>query len=438
MVQWTGEAKIGHPLWWDGAEPVATKSVLPQSCDVLVIGAGYTGLSAAIAAHDAGAKVCVIDAGVPGVGASSRNGGMVGAHPRFSWDILKDRFGEAVADEIFDEASLALDWARDLISTENIVCDFQQTGRIQLAWTRAQFENQKRLVAKVKAKSRVAVELVERPRLGDEVATERYFGGMLFPEHCSLHPAKYHAGLLAAVTDRKVPVVSNCAAQEWSREAGRFTVSTAQGIVKADKIVLATNGYTPKAFRWHQRRVFPLPSYLIATEELSPNLIGELAPGRRMMVETRSRHSYFRISPDGKRLIWGGRAAMAPHPLESAAARLKATMVEVWPQLADVRLSHVWTGNTGYSFTHMPHVGEDDGLHYAMGFSGSGTVLAPYLGAKAAYQALGDARGQTGYSQTRFTTSPLHLFPKPYFLHAADFWYRNWVDRWETRKGRRP
>jgi len=101
-----------------------------------------------------------------------------------------------------------------------------------------------------------------------------------------------------------------------------------------------------------------------------------------------------------------------------------------------VRLSHVWTGNTGYSFTHMPNVGEDRGLHHAMGFSGSGTVMAPYLGAKAAYLAVGDPRGETAYSATKLAQNWLHPASKPHFLKAADLWYRSWVDWAETRKGR--
>ena len=436
MVDWTGEAEIGHPYWWDEAQPRDTQGELPEKCDLLIIGAGYTGLSAAIAGHDSGAKVCVIDAGIPGIGASSRNGGMVGAPPRFSWDILKARFGEDTADQIFDESVTSFDWLQDLIMREGIDCDFQKTGRISMAWTKAQFENQRKLVDTLKTKSRIQVDLVEPNDLSAEVGTESYFGGMVYSDHAALHPAKYHSGLLAAVEQRNIPVVSNCPARNWNRESGTFIVTTAKGPIQTEKIVLATNGYTPETFKWHKRRVFPLPSYIIATEELSPNLIGELAPGRRMMVETRARHSYYRISPDGRRILWGGRAAMVPYRLDNAAARLKATMAEVWPQLSNVRLSHVWTGNTGYSFNHMPHVGSHDGVHYAMGFSGSGTVMAPYLGAKAAYQALGDERGETAYSSTTLKTNPIHPTAKPYFLHAADFWYHNWVDRWETRKGR--
>jgi len=201
-------------------------------------------------------------------------------------------------------------------------------------------------------------------------------------------------------------------------------------------VILATNGYTPPGFRWHQKRVFALPSFLIATEPLSQNLLGQLAPGRRMMVETRARHSYYRLSPDGTRLLFGGRAFMRPVAPEIAAKRLFETMCDIWPDLEGTRLSHAWTGNTGYSFSHMPQVGEVGGMHYALGFSGSGTVMAPYLGAKVAYRALGDARGKTAYADTPLKTHWLHPFRRPYFLTAADLWYHHWVDRWEMRDGR--
>ncbi|MEM8648802.1 MAG: FAD-dependent oxidoreductase, partial [Pseudomonadota bacterium] len=105
MVQFTGEAELGHPYWWEAAPPRSAEDPLPDRCDILVIGAGYAGLSAAIAAHDAGAKVAVVDAGDPGAGASSRNGGMFGAHPRLSWTQLSKRFGSDVADGVFAEAA---------------------------------------------------------------------------------------------------------------------------------------------------------------------------------------------------------------------------------------------------------------------------------------------------------------------------------------------
>ncbi|MRU14502.1 FAD-binding oxidoreductase [Roseovarius sp. A21] len=437
MTNWTGEAELGTPYWWEAAAPQDPGQDLPGVCDFLVIGAGYCGLSAAIAAHDCGAKVVVVDAGVPGEGASSRNGGMVGAHPRLGWHDLATKFGPAVADALFAEAKPALEWVKALIATESIDCDFQQTGRVQLAWTPAHAETQKRLAGHVREKSDVQVTLLDRDALSAEIESAHYHGGLLFPEHGALHPAKYHAGLMQAALRRGIPVVGHAGVSGYERDGGGFVVETAKGRVKAGKLMLATNGYTRKPFKWHVARVFPLPSYIIATEELPSNLLGHIAPGRRMMVETRARHSYFRLSPDGKRVLFGGRASMRDLPMDKAAERQKQTMCEVWPELRDVKLSHAWKGYTGYSFTHMPHVGEDRGLHYAMGFSGSGTVMAPYLGAKAAWQAMGDARGQTAYADTHLTRHVLHPFEWPHFLKAADVYYRNWVDRMENRAARR-
>ena len=437
MIGWSDEAELGRPYWWDRDREPPPDELDAATVDVLIVGAGYTGLSAAIAARDAGATVAVVDAGIPGQGASTRNGGMFGAHPRLGWAALAKAFRPETADALFAEANPALNFVKDLIQAEGIDCNLQQTGRIQLAWTKHHFESQKVLASHVSEKSDVDVRIVEKADLSAEITTDRYAGGILFPEHCAINPQKLYDGLLAAVRKRGVPVIANTPVVGATRNGGRFTVKTSGTPMTAEKVILATNGYTPAAFRWHQRRVFPLPSYLIATEELPLDLIDEIAPGKRMMVETRARHSYFRVSPDGKRFLFGGRASMRDIPLEVAAKRLHQTMCEVWPALAATRLSHVWTGNTGYSFSHMPTVGEHDGIHYAMGYSGSGTVMAPYLGAKAAWQALGDPRGATAYSQTRFRPSLLHPFQRPHFLRAADVWYRNWIDPQENRAARR-
>ena len=361
---------------------------------------------------------------------------MVGAHPRLSWDVLAKTYGPEVADGIFAEAGPALAWVEALIAAEGIDCAFEKTGRIQLAYTGAHLKNQRRLAGTVAEKAQVACLVVERGDLPQEISTPIYKGGLLFPDHAALHPARYHRGLLEAVLRRGIPVAAQAPALEHRRDGALHVVRTPVGEIRADKVLLATNGYTSTPFQWFARRVFPLPSFLVATEPLSANLIGELAPGRRMMVETRARHSYFRISPDGTRILFGGRAAMVPVDLGTAARRLRATMAEIWPVLTDIKLTHVWTGNTGYSFGHMPHVGEAGGIHYAMGFSGSGTVMAPYLGAKAAWRALGDPRGETAYARTALTPRWFHRGGAPHFLKPADLWYRHWVDRRENRAAR--
>ena len=162
MKRAQSNAELGRPYWWEAAEPAATSDGLPERCDILVIGAGYTGLSAAIAAHDCGAKVAVVEARIPGEGASTRNGGMFGAHPRLSWDKLAAKFGQSVADALFAEAPVALKWAKDFVEREEIDCDLEQTGRLLLAWAPSHFEAQKRLAERVRVKSHAQVEVLER------------------------------------------------------------------------------------------------------------------------------------------------------------------------------------------------------------------------------------------------------------------------------------
>ena len=438
----SAETSYGTPYWWDDAgAPTATDDELQNRCDLLIIGAGYTGLSGAIAAHDADVSVQVIDRDIPGIGASTRNGGMFGAHPRFSVAIMEKRFGREVASGIYSEAAIAERFARDLITREQIDCDFQDVGRIQLAWTRKHFAAQQQLVKSVAALSDMQLELVSREFLSDEINTEQYFGGIRFPRHAGLQPMRYHRGLCEATRRRGVPVVSHCEAYGIRRRAdGGFDVDTSKGRIHTSKLMVATNGYTSSQgagpLRWLQQRVFPLPSFLIATDSVSRNRLQSLAPGGRMMVETRARHSYYRLSPDGKRILFGGRASMVPTDPLIAAQRLQKTMLEVWPSLDDVPITHSWSGNTGYAFGHMPQVVVHEDIHFVAGFSGSGTVLAPYLGMKCAYQSIGDPRGKTAYSNTGLKKSWLHPVQQPHFLKAANQWYRHVVDRHESGQGR--
>ncbi len=421
----------GTPYWWEesSVEPEFSSN-LPDKAELLIVGAGYTGLSAAIAACDAGAKVVVVDASLPGIGASTRNGGMFGAHPRLSYTELSKKFSKQTAQGIFNEAQDAFEFTSNLIHSERINCHFEQCGRIQLAWTKAHLAAQRKQVQQLKLVSNMNLELVEQHELAKEINSPCYFGGIRFPDHASLQPRLFHDGLLEAALARGIPIIANCPIEQITQHHNRYIATSRTGDrLQAERVVMATNGYTQGKFKWFARRVFPLPSYLIATEPLSNNLLSSLAPGKRMMVETRARHSYFRLSPDGTRIIYGGRASMTPISTERAAMRLRQSLTEVWPELKNVKLTHCWSGFTGYSFNHMPHVGSHNGLHFSMGYSGSGVAIAPYLGAKAAYMALEDERGTTAYQQSNFRTRWFHRTQRPHFLIAANSWYQYIVDR---------
>jgi glycine/D-amino acid oxidase-like deaminating enzyme len=423
---------FGIPYWWqDGTELPALPENPPYKTDIAIIGGGYTGLTAAITARRAGAEVTVIDAINPGQGASTRNGGMFGAHTRISLAAMTRSFGRDAAVAILNEAPEAYAFTRGMIKTESIDCNFQQTGRIVLASSRKAQADQVALAADLKKLTGYELGVVARDRLGKHINTDAYAGGIFYEDHGALQPRKFHDELIRIALCEGVTVVQNCPVTSIEGTRDAFVLRTKGGNIRTDNVIHATNGYTRKPFNWLARRVFPLPSFIIATEELPPDLIARLAPGGRMMVETRAKHSYYRISPNGRRIIFGGRAGMVPYGPVFAAKRLKATMVDIWPALEDVKITHSWRGYTGFTFEQAPHVGQHQGQFFAAGYSGSGVAMAPYLGMKAAYQVLGDCRGETAYSLSAPTTRLYHPGGYPLFLAAGEVWYRQVVDRIE-------
>ena len=428
--------EFGTPYWWEtGSDLPNFKEIPSEECELLVIGGGMTGLSASITAARLNRKVVCVDAGRIGQGASTRNGGMCGAHARVSFNALRNSFGEKVAREIIDESPKAFDYFKTLLIDEQIDCDFQQTGRVQLANTKKQAEKQKKGAEILINKSSVYnPEILEANEIKEHIVTNQYFGGLFYKDHGALNPRKFHDELVRVSLKLGVEIIEGCNVKSYKNIEGKFVVKTNKGIIKSDKIILATNGYTKKPFSWLSKRVFPIPSFMIATEVLDKSLIKRIAPGRRMMVETGSKHCYYRISPDGLRILFGGRAGMIPLGPKLAAKRLKKFMVTIWPELHNVNITHSWQGNTGFSFEQIPHVGKHKGLHFAVGYSGSGVVMAPYLGMKCAYQVYDDPRGETVFSSTGLTTRKYHIFQKPYFLLFAEIWYRQIVDRWQVRQ----
>lgn len=431
-------AQPGTPYWWDDA-PVAPRlcQTIPSRCDMAVIGGGFTGLGAAITAARAGLHVVVLDSGHPGQGASTRNGGMFGAVPRLDYDTGAEVHGEEVAAAVTAEMAEGNLWTAEFIANEAIACDFQKTGRIDLAYTPAQAEAQKRAVHALANRTSERMQLIAKKDLGEHINTDCYFGGVLMPDHAAVHPRKYHDGLLSVALAEGVQVVPNCPVTDIASAKGSHDLATPHGSLTAGRLVVATNGYTTRTTPWISRRVFGLPSFIIATEELPEGMAENLAPGGRMMVETRKRHSYFRLSPDRKRILFGGRAYMTPASPERAARRLRDTMIEIWPDTAALKLTHAWSGFTGFTFSQTPHVGTLGHKQFALGYSGSGIAMAPYLGMKAALRALGDPRGETAFTRTRFASRSWYRGGRPHFLAAADLWYRHVTDRRESWAARR-
>ena len=424
------------PYWHDQIGPPPSLSSQPSAkVDVLIVGSGYTGLSAAVTTARGGRSTLVLDAGDPGFGCSTRNGGQISTSVKPSLNKLASAFGHDKARAIREEGRNALQWIGDFIAAEGLACDFRRVGRFHAAHTPQHYEQLVRDADLLRQNEGIPSFAVPRAEQHSQLGTDTYFGGVVFSAHCSVHPGKFHRELLRVALAAGVEVVGQCRVTAITRSGAGFRVQTAKGAVEARDVIVATNGYTTGLTPWLQRRVIPIGSYIIATEELPEATIDRLFPGDRIASDTCKVVYYYRASPDRRRVLFGGRVSASETTPLSSALRLRQDMCRIFPELEGVGLSHAWSGTVAYSFDELAHTGVHDGVHYAMGYCGSGVSMAPYLGMRAGQKVLGLREGQTGFDGLPFPTRPLYR-GKPWFLPAAVAWYR-WKDQFQFRKATR-
>ncbi|MEO0992086.1 MAG: FAD-binding oxidoreductase, partial [Pseudomonadota bacterium] len=273
---------------------------------------------------------------------------------------------------------------------------------------------------------------VARSEQRSELGSDAYFGGVVFPRHASLHPARYHRGLLDVAIASGADVVGGCKATRISRLPQGFEVETTKGKIRAWDVIIATNGYTTGLTPWLQRRVIPIGSYIIATEPLPRDLIDRLFPNDRIASDTCKVVYYYRASPDRTRVLFGGRVSASEQDPSVSAPLLREDMCRIFPELADYGLTHSWMGTVAYTFDELAHTGVHDGIHYAMGYCGSGVSMASYLGMRTGQKVLGLAEGKTAFDDLNFPTRPLYK-GNPWFLPPMVAWYR-WRDKHQHRR----
>ncbi|MFM9842133.1 MAG: NAD(P)/FAD-dependent oxidoreductase [Dongiaceae bacterium] len=416
------------PYWWEAApRPRFADSPLPALADVAVIGSGYTGLCAAIETARGGRSTVVLDAEDAGWGCSTRNGGQVSTSFKPSFEELAALHGAERAFAILKEGHTALDWIDRFIAAEKIDCGFARVGRFHAAHNPAQYEALARRLQNQPKGLEAEYHMVPRSEQRSELGSDVYFGGAVFARHASLDPALYHQGLLdramaaGAMIHPRTPVTAIDGA------SGNFRLTTPRGSVQAREVIVATNGYTGGLTPWLRRRVIPIGSNIIATEALPPELMQLLMPRNRVVSDTRKLVYYYRASPDRRRILFGGRVAFKETDPKVSAPRLHQELARLFPELKDSKVSHSWMGFVAYTFDTMPHIGRRDGLHYAMGYCGSGVSLASYFGMRLGRQVLGLKDGATPLDGLSFPGRP-YYWGNPWFLAPAIRYYR-WHDQ---------
>jgi glycine/D-amino acid oxidase-like deaminating enzyme len=403
--------------WWDAMPPVAANPVLPRSVDVAIVGAGVTGLNAAIELARAGKSVAVFDAGDAGFGASTRNTGFLGRFLKTSFSELSRHYGPEKATAYYSELYTALNVSlKDVIQREGIDCDFAVSGRVVLARSAKQLDG---VVSEFTLRQKhlgEEVHVLNPSQLRQEIrCSDRFCGGVYVPDMAAIHPGKYVAGLLAAATRLGVEIFSNARVSRTDRVVDGYKVDTALGALRAKDVIIATNGYSGKDLNWFRKRLVPFQGFVIATEEMPQERIRQLLPTNRSYTDDDFDTMAIRATPDGKRIITSGRTGRSL-PLPEKVALLRQDLLGVFPDLSDVKVSYAWSGFCAAPFDAMPKIGRrEDGVWYAIGFTFMGMPQGSYFGRKVAFQLLDKPEGKTIYSGTPFK-APLFYTGTPWFL----------------------
>jgi glycine/D-amino acid oxidase-like deaminating enzyme len=404
------------PYWLD--PPPLTKSYsdkeLAAKTDVLVIGGGYTGTTAAIRLRQAGVDVTLIDAAKLGSTASARNGGMALTGLSESLTQIERKLGKAKVKQLFSESLESVKTVERLVAECQLDCDFHRYGHLETAFKPSHFEGLKYDQERLQEQFNHETQIITAAELKAEIDSSLYHGALLDPVSAGVHPAKYIAGLITMADNLGVSLHEEVTAERVDQRGTGFEVRTNRGKIFANEVLVTTNGYTGPLTPWLQRRLVPTESLMIATEELPEENARKLIPKGRMIYDTKIFLFYFRLAPDGKRLLFGGRPKSARKTLRQNAACLYQDLLTVYPQLNEVRIEYAWRGKIGFTRDRLPHIGKHNGLYYAMGYCGHGVALATYLGEKLSKMVQGID------PNTAFVDLPFKVVP----LYRGNLWFR--------------
>jgi glycine/D-amino acid oxidase-like deaminating enzyme len=415
-------------LWMHTAEPGPQLPRLEAdtTAEVVIVGGGYSGLSAAHALAQRGIRPVVLDARKIGWGASGRNGGVVSAKFRISFPAIAQSYGLEMARRMHRIAHDSVDAVEQLVAEFDIgSAHFERTGHLRCAHTERARDT---ISAEAEWLRRElfdhSVSVLSREQVAQETGSQAFVGGVLTSDSGTIHPLNYVRGLAAGLAARKVDIFEDSPV-EWIRhESGALLVGTPGGTVRAPQAIIATDAYsslTPATGHF-RRTIIPFRTAIIATERLPSDIERKLMIGRRSYTETRRMMKWFR-KVDG-RVVFGGRGAFGMEDTPAAFDALQRAMVDLFPELGEAAIAFKWSGHVGMTLDQIPHVGRlDERISFCLGYNGAGVAMSSLLGRHAAAFAAGEAPDVGLLDAARLKTIPFYPLREPAVRLVAG-WYQ--------------
>ncbi|MBD8900392.1 FAD-binding oxidoreductase [Rhodanobacter sp. DHG33] len=403
-----------------------------QEARIAIVGGGYAGLNTALGLAERGVRdVVLLERERIGFGASGRNGGFVFAGYSLGEQALLAQLGETRARALFGLTTAAVARIRARIAQYAIACDAVDEGVIWANWFRDPevLRQRQQLLAE---HYDVQWDWLPQEELRRRVRSDRYRDGLYERNALHLHPLNYAIGLAAAASGQGVRMHEESEVRRLRREGSRWLLSTPQGELLVEQVVLACGGYLAGLRKPIDRAVLPIATYVMATEPLGERL-GECLATRAAVYDSRFAFDYYRPLPD-TRLLWGGRISVRNRSPHAVQRLLRHDLARVFPKLKDVKIDYAWSGLMSYARHQMPQLGrgegDDAGLWWAQAFGGHG--LAPTCAA-GELLAAAIAEGDEGWKQ--FSDFGLANTHKPFGLLAAqcNYWWQQARDGFKTR-----
>lgn len=420
-------------LWAATSAPSETHDSLTDhiEADVTIIGAGFTGLRAALKLSEAGVKVVVLDAGDVAYGASGRTGGQVNPMLPFNTpDKLKKLLGNTYFERLTETSLESADELFSTIKEYQIDCQARQNGWLRVCHSARALKDAKAGVNEWNQYG-ANMEIVGREELEKRSGTSAYHAGVITPRGGAVQPMSLAIGLAKAAKQRGCSVFGQSAVLSIDKDGDKWVSRTQNGSVKSSWVIVATNGYTGDLIPQLATSIIPVTPIQIATDPLPDSVIGSVLPEGHTISDSRRVIMYARREPDN-RMVYGSHGKILPNGELGGVERLIKDAVRVFPQLKDVKWTYQWGGRIALTDDHLPHLHEPKpGILVGLGYNGRGVAMSNVMGRVMAERVLGKAADALPFPTSPIKDVPLRLVKMAGMSTAI--WFMRLMDYLETR-----